>query len=206
MDHGPLSLKLDCIETYSENSNNGKVVQELNDLFNAPIPHDAHEDNKCSLQSRIEDYLRKRVATGPLAKICNGQTYCGYTSTLSVEKYASEQFMDNRMPTSVFVVECIEGKVSAETISTMAGRYYTDRKIKLVIASVSGFDEHIKKLATTRDVQLIRVNPSYEITGNDILTPRMECGSSVHSYEHKMLSDNIPMTVPLVIRLDQGIP
>ena len=199
MDHFPLSIKLDMIGSYAENSDRGKTFKELNDLFNAPIPHDKQEDNIYSVKSRLKEYLEKRVATDQYTRICNGETYCGYTTTLSIEKYASEKFMNYKMPTQIIVIECVEEKVSDDTISMMVGRYGADRKIKLVIASQTGFDERVKKLAISRDVQLIRVNPKYEITENDILTPRMEDGSSVYNYEHKMLSDIVPMTVPLVI-------
>lgn len=199
MDQCPLSLKLDKMETYAENSECGKIIKELNNLFSAPIPPGKQEPSFDTVESRLEEYLEKRVATDQYARILKGETYCGYTTTMSIEKYATEQFMNNKMPSFVLVIECIDGKLSDDIISMLAGRYMTDSKIKLVIASSSGFDERIKKLAASRNVRLIRVNPKYEVSENDILTPRMEDGSSVRSYEHRMLSDLVPMTVPLVI-------
>lgn len=199
MDQCPLSLKLDKMETYAENSECGKIIKELNNLFSAPIPQGKQEPSFDTIESRLEEYLEKRVATDQYARILKGETYCGYTTTMSIEKYATEQFMNNKMPSFVLVIECIDGKISDDIISMLAGRYMTDSKIKLVIASSSGFDERIKKLAASRNVRLIRVNPKYEVSENDILTPRMEDGSSVRSYEHRMLSDLVPMTVPLVI-------
>lgn len=199
MDQCPLSLKLNMIETYAENSERGKIVKELDALFSAPIPQNKQESNDYTIESRLKEYLEKRVATDQYVKILKGETYCGFTTTMSIEKYATEQFMNNKMPSFVLVIECINGKISDDMISMLAGRYMTDSKIKLVIASSSGFDERIKKLAASRNVRLIRVNPKYEITEKDILTPRMEDGNSVHIYEHRMLSDLVPMTVPLVI-------
>lgn len=200
MDQCPISLRLDGIENYSEDRERGRIIKELKELFSAPIPGNRQEDINFTVESRMKEYLEKRVATDKYTKICNGETYCGYTTTLSIEKYASEKFMNNKMPSLILVIECIEGKVSDDTISMMVGRYGTDRKIKLVIASPLGFDERVKCLAKSRDVQLIRVNPKYEVTENDILTPRMEGGCSVHHYEQNMLSDIVPMTVPLVIQ------
>lgn len=200
MDQCPLTLKLNKIDTYAEDSECGKIVKELNDLFNAPIPLSKQESSVYTVESRLKEYLDKRVATDQYVKICKGETYCGYTTTLSIEKYASEKFMNNKMPSFILVIECNEGKVSDDYISMMVGRYGTDKKIKLVIASPLGFDERVKKLAIIRDVQLIRVNPKYEITENDILTPRMEYGISLNSYKLKMLSGQVPMTVPLVIQ------
>lgn len=199
MDQCPLSLKLNQIETYTENSECGKIVKELNGLFSAPVPLSKQESSVHTVESRLREYVEKRVATDQYARIFKGETYCGYTTTMSIEKYATEQFMNNKMPSFVLVFECVDGKISDDTISMLAGRYMTDSKIKLVIASSSGFDERIKKLAASRNVRLIRVNPKYEISGNDILTPRMEDGNSVHDYEHRMLSDLVPMTVPLVM-------
>ena len=122
MDHFPLSIKLDMIGSYAENSDRGKTFKELNDLFNAPIPHDKQEDNIYSVKSRLKEYLEKRVATDQYTRICNGETYCGYTTTLSIEKYASEKFMNYKMPTQIIVIECVEEKVSDDTISMMVGR------------------------------------------------------------------------------------
>lgn len=199
MDQCPLSLKLNKIETYVENSECGKIIKELDALFNTPIPQNKQESIVYTVESRLEEYLEKRVATDQYTRILKGETYCGYTTTMSIEKYATEQFMNNKMPSFVLVIECIDGKISDDTISMLVGRYMTDSKIKLIIASSSGFDERVKKLAASRNVRLIRVNPQYEITEKDILTPRMEFSSSVRNYEHKMLSDEVPMTVPLVI-------
>ena len=98
------------------------------------------------------------------------------------------------------IIECIEGKITELDITSKAGQFLTDKKIKVVIASTSGFNERIKSVAEVRDVQLIRVNPKHEVSDNDILTPRMECGSSVRKYEQDMLSGRVPMTVPLVIQ------
>lgn len=200
MDLCPISLKLDGIETYSEDSERGKIIKELKELFNKPVPHDKQEESFDTVESRLKEYLVKSVATDQYARICKGESYCGYTTTLSIEKYASKKFMKSKMPSSILVYECIDEKVSDDTISMMVGRYGNDRKIKMVIASSSGFDERVMKIAKARDVQLIRVNPKYEITENDILTPRMEHGCSVYNYEHKMLSGTAPMTVPLVIQ------
>ena len=178
MDQCPVSLKLEKIETYAEDSERGKIIKELKDAV-------AGTD-------LITGYER--------ISINNGKTYCGHTTTLSIEQYASEMFMNKNMPSSIFIIECIEENVSDYVIYKMACHFSVDRKIKLVIAAQSGFDEQVKRVALENDVRLIRVNPKYEITESDILTPRMDCGDSVYDYEHKMLSDIVPMTVPLVIQ------
>ncbi len=164
MDLCPISLKLDGIDTYSEDSKRGKIIKELKELFNKPVPHDKQEESFDTVESRLKEYLVKSVATDQYARICKGESYCGYTTTLSIEKYASKKFMKSKMPSSILVYECIDEKVSDDTISMMVGRYGNDRKIKMVIASSSGFDERVMKIAKARDVQLIRVNPKYEIT------------------------------------------
>lgn len=198
MDQFQLSLKLDKITSYAEDSDRGKIVNELKALFSAPIPKTKEEPTPYSVESRIREYLEKRVATDKYVRICNGETYCGFTTTLSIEKYASEHFKNNKMPSVVYVIECVEEKITDDTISKMTGRFEPDKRIRIIIASCSGFDERVKKMAIERYVSLIRVNPQYEITDNDIITPRREC-SSVYNYEHQMLSDEVPMTVPLVI-------
>lgn len=200
MDQCPVSLKLEQIETYAEDSERGKIIKELKELFNAPIPVSLQEKINFTVESRMKEYLKKRVATSQYTTFCNGKTYCGHTTTLSIEQYASEMFMNKNMPSSIFIIECIEENVSDYVIYKMACHFSVDRKIKLVIAAQSGFDEQVKRVALENDVRLIRVNPKYEITESDILTPRMDCGDSVHDYEHKMLSDIVPMTVPLVIQ------
>lgn len=200
MDQCPLSLKLDKIETYSEDSECRKIIKELKELFSAPIPVNIHEEINFTVKSRMKEYLEKRVATSQYTTFCNGKTYCGYTTTLSIEQYESKMFMNKNMPSSIFIIECIEEKVSDTIIYKMACNFNQNRKIKLVIAAQSGFDEQVKKAALSNDIRLIRVNPQYEITEKDILTPRMDCSDSVHGYEHKMLSGIVPMTVPLVIQ------
>lgn len=200
MDLCPISLKLDGIDTYSEDSKRGKIIKELKELFSAPVPVNRQEEINFTVESRMKEYLEKRVATSKYTTFCNGKTYCGHTTTLSIEQYASEMFMNKSMPSSIFIIECVEEKISDYIIYKMACRFSGDRKIKLVIAAQSGFDEQVKRAALSNDVRLIRVNPQYEITENDILTPRMEHGCSVYNYEHKMLSGTAPMTVPLVIQ------
>jgi len=200
MDQCPVSLKLNDIENYKEDDERGIIIKELDTLYNTPIPQNKKEVSKNTIKTRLKEYLDKRVATDKYTKICSGETYCGYTTTLSIEKYASENFINKKMPSFVLIIECIEDKISDDTITLMAGRYGLDSRIKIAIASPSGFDERVKKQAIDRNIQLIRVNPQYEITDNDILTPRMEYGISMNGYELKMLSGQVPMTVPLVIK------
>ena len=200
MDHCLLNLKLDKISTYSEDSDNGKIVKELEQLFDEPIPDSEPEACPDTVESRMKEFVEKRVATDQYAKICYGKSYSGYQSSLSIETYASEQFKEKEKPSRIMIIECIEGKITELDITSKAGQFLTDKKIKVVIASTSGFNERIKSVAEVRDVQLIRVNPKHEVSDNDILTPRMECGSSVRKYEQDMLSGRVPMTVPLVIQ------
>ena len=200
MDQCPISLKLNQITTYPEHDERGKIVRELDELFSTPIPESKQKPSPHTVESRLEEYLEKRVVSNQYACLCYNETYCGYSTTLSIERYASETFKNQKMPSSILVFECVESKVSDEMILIIDSRYRTDSKIKPVIAASSGFDEHVKKVARERNICLIRVNPQYEITDNDILTPRMKGGNSVHGYEHRMLSDKTPMTVPLVIQ------
>ena len=200
MDHCLLSLKTDQIRSYSEDSENGKIVKELENLFNKPIPESEPEVYPDTVESRIKEFVSRRVATNQYTQICYGKSYGGFKSSLSIETYASKLFKEKEMPSHIMIIECIEGKITEQEITSKAGQFGIDRKIKVVIASTSGFNEHIKSIAKSRDVQLIRVNPKHEVSDNDILTPRMECGSSVRQYEHDMLSARVPMTVPLVIQ------
>ena len=200
MDQCPVTLKLKEIGNYEENSERGKIIQELEQLFDTRIPAAQQEESAPTIESRMEEFLAKRIATEKYVRMYHGKTYCGYTSTLSIEKYTSEQFMHQEIPSFIIVFECVNGKVSDDTVSLMAGRYGTDRRIKTVIASPSGIDNRVKSQAINNNVGLIRINPQYEVSDNDILTPRMECGSSVRQYEHDMLSARVPMTVPLVIQ------
>ena len=200
MDHSSISIALDQIESYHETDERWIIVNELKDLFDAPIPADKQEVTTHTVESRMKEYLDKRIATDLYASILSGETYCGYTTTLSIERYASEEFKAQKKPSSIMVVECYDTKVSDDTISLSVGRFGGNSKIKLVIAASSGFDERVKKTAVDRNVCLIRVNPQYEITDQNILTPRLDSGVSVHKYEQGMLSDIYPMTVPLVIQ------
>ena len=200
MDHCTISIKLNQIENYPKHDERWGIVNELKKIFDAPVPDLYQETTTDTIESRIKEYFQKRIATDQYASLRYGETYCGYTTTLSIERYASEIFKSKKIPSSILVVECIDTKVSDDMISLMVGRYSSDSKIKLIIAASSGFDERIKKIATERNVCLIRVNPQYEVDENNILTPRMDGGSGVNSYEHKMLSDKVPMTVPLVIQ------
>lgn len=201
MDQSPISLKLAEIDTYNEESPRGRIVKELEEIFSAPITFDSQaEEIDYTVESRMKEYLEKRVATDQYSRICQGETYCGYTTTLSIEQYASERFMKEKAPSYILIFECVEGNIDDATISNMTGRFGFNNKIKLVIAASTGFNKRIKLLATDRNVCLIRVNPKYEVTSNDILTPRMEVRGSVHGYERKMLSGEVAMNVPLVIQ------
>ncbi len=199
MDQCPVTLKLKEIGNYEENSERGKIIQELEQLFDTRIPATQQEESAPTIESRMEEFLEKRIATEKYVRMYHGKTYCGYTSTLSIEKYTSEQFMHQEIPSFIIVFECVNGKVSDDTVSLMAGRYGTDRRIKTVIASPSGIDNRVKSQAINNNVGLIRINPQYEVSEKDIITPRMERGCSTESYEYKMLSGQASMTVPLVI-------
>lgn len=200
MDQLRLSIKLNEIETYPPKSERGIIVSELRELFATPVSANKQVVTTYTVESRMKEYLDKRIATDLYASILSGETYCGYTTTLSIERYASEEFKAQKKPSSILVVECYDTKVSDDTISLSVGRFGGNSKIKLVIAASSGFNEHVKKVAIDRNVCLIRVNPQYEITDRNILTPRLASSVSVHKYEQGMLSNKYPMTVPLVIQ------
>ena len=200
MDQYQHSIDLKQIESYSPSNKRGKIVSELKELFDMPVPRDKQEKTADTVESRMIEFIKERIATDKYASICYGETYCGYPTVMSIETYASEKFKDQKKPSSIKIIECTDEKVSDDTISLLVGRYGGDKKIQLVIAASSGFDKHVQKTAEDRGVCLVRVNPNYEVTDDNILTPRLDGNSSVSKYEHQMLSDMVPMTVPLVIQ------
>lgn len=199
MEDKPITVTLENIKDLKEDSRNGMIIGELKKLFEEPIPDYPEEEIHKTVESRLKEYLEKRIATDPYAKIYSHEAYCGFTPTFAIEKYASPKFMEQRKPSRVIVFECIETTLTADMITMLSGRYSSNRKIKLVITGSKGIDKHIESIATNRDVSLMRIDPNYEVTDNCFITPRMDEFKSVNQIESDMLRGNLPMTVPLVI-------
>lgn len=199
MERMPITVTLKNIEDLKEDSRYGMIIGELKQLFEEPVPEYPKEEVQQTIESRLKEYLEKRIATDPYAKIYSNQCYCGFTPTFAIEKYASPKFMEQRKPSHVIVFECVESTLTADMVTMLSGRYVSDRKIKLVITGTKGIDKHIQSIATNREVCLMRIDPNYEVTDNCFITPRMDEFKSVNQIECDMLRGNLPMTVPLVI-------
>ena len=89
MDRMPITVTLENIKDFSEDSRNGMIIGELKKLFEEPIPEYPEEKVQHTIESRLIEYLEKRIATDPYAKIYSNQSYCGFTPSFSIEKYAS---------------------------------------------------------------------------------------------------------------------
>lgn len=199
MDRMPITVTLENIKDFSEDSRNGMIIGELKKLFEEPIPEYPEEEIQQTIESRLKEYLEKRIATDPYAKIYSNQSYCGFTPTFAIEKYASPKFMKQRKPYHVIVFECVESTLTADMVTMLNGRYVSDRKIKLVITGTKGIDKHIQNIASNREICLMRIDPNYEVTDDCFITARMDEFKSVSQIKRDMLRGNLPMTVPLVI-------
>ena len=67
MDQCPISLKLNQITTYPEHDERGKIVRELDELFSTPIPESKQKPSPHTVESRLEEYLEKRVVSNQYA-------------------------------------------------------------------------------------------------------------------------------------------
>ena len=204
MDNKPITITLENIKDWEGDCRNGIIIGELKKLFEEPVPDYPEEEEEeeevlQTIESRLKEYLEKRIATDPFAKIYSNKSYCGFTPTLAIEKYASPKFMEQSIPSHVIVFECVDSTLTADMVTMLSGRYVSDRKIKLVITSSKGIDKHIQCIATNRDICLMRIDPNYEVTDHCFITPRMDEFKSVSQIECDMLRGNLPMTVPLVI-------
>ena len=199
MDDMPITVTLDNIEVIEENSRNGMIIGELKRIFNESVPDYSEEEIKQTIELRLKDYLEKRVATDPYAKLYSNQSYCGFKPTFAIEKYASPKFMEERKPSHVIVFECVDSTLTEDKVTMLSGRYVSNKKIKLVITGYKGIDKHIQSIATDRDISLMRIDPNFEVTDDCFITPRMDKSMSVCQMECDMLRGTLPMTVPLVI-------
>lgn len=199
MDDMPITVTLENIKDLKEDCRNGIIIGELKRLFEEPVPDYPNEEIQKTIESRLKEYLEKRIASDPYAKIYSNQSYCGFTPTFAIEKYASSKFMEQRIPSHVIVFECVESTLTVDIVTMLSGRYVSNRKIKLVITGSKGIDKHIQSIAINREVSLMRIDPNFEVTDNCFITPRMDEYKSVSQIERDMLRGNLPMTVPLVI-------
>lgn len=152
-----------------------------------------------TMESRLVEHLTKIVDQSMYARIVNRPTYCNFTATYSIEQYMTKSFLNQEQPTYITVFECVDGKVDADKVNQLAGRYMTEHKIKLFIVSTKGYDNHTYSTAKSRDVGLIQIDPSVPITDASYVLPRSEISYEQEDVIWKMFEGNNDMTFPMVI-------
>ena len=174
--------------------------KELNELFDKEMePSNITMTAIPTMESRLEEYLGKIVDNSMYAKIVTRPTYCNCTATYSIEQYMTKSFFNLGEPSHIMVFECVEGKVDADKVTQLAGRYVVEHKIKLFIVSTKGYDNHTYEIAKTRDVGLIQINPSVPMTEMCFVLSRSESSGEQKEIFRKMLEGDMDLTFPMVI-------
>jgi len=180
------------------------LMRELDDLCSKPLPATPASDMP-TMEQRLKEYLDALAREELYSKVFSSPEYCGCTATISVEQYVKQDFMDHRKPSHIVVYECVEGSVDEQMVMMYSGRYVTDRRIKLYVCSTHGFDLRTQKMASDRNVGLMLINPSYEITSSCYVVPRSIEVHAILEMERETLRGTRSMTTPFIVYDECGI-
>ena len=205
-----MSLKYDMdkfrynniLEDYDHQANKEILTleKELNTLFDTEMElSNTTMTSIPTMESRLEDYLRKMVDSSMYAKIINHPIYCDCTATLSIEQYMTKSFYNLNQPSYIMVFECVDDKVDARKVKELAGQYMVEPHIKLFIVSTKGYDNHTYATAKSRNVGLIQINPSVPMTDMCFVLSRSEASCEQIKIFWKMFEGNVDMTYPMII-------
>ena len=145
--------------------------KELSDLLTKEVLVQ-NITNDFSLEQRMHEYLSISTAKESLTSIYTKPMYNGKTATLSLEKYASKRFQDERKPSYTIIFECIDEKVTEDKVDMLYGRFGTLSNTKLFIASSHSFSRQVKGEAEQRNIGLVLVNLQYAVNENNFVLPR----------------------------------
>jgi Zn-dependent peptidase ImmA (M78 family) len=157
-----------------------------------------------SLEQRMHDYLSISTEKESLTSIYAKPMYNGKTATLSLEKYASKRFQDERKPSYTIIFECIDEKVTEEKVDMLYGRFGTLSNTKLFIASSHSFSRQVKGEAEQHNIGLVLVNPQYAVNENCFVLPRTLLNQpDEEAVWNLMLVGEEKNTIPIII-YDKG--
>ena len=192
------------IELRSDSHIVHKLLNELDAAYQRPLPK--HEDPpQNTIENRINDYLKILVDESRFAEIFHGKTYGRYTPAISLEIYQNQGFKDAHDPSFIRVFEIVEGTVSDSKINELHGRYSSDSRIKLYIASDHSFDTRAQSIANDHRVSLVLVNPNCELTDDCFITSRSVALYETTLRNNEMLRGARDADVPFVIAYEGGV-
>lgn len=176
------------------------AIDEVNEIFNSEtVPN----DNTPLHLKVLKQELIKVAEVTPFARMHENESYSGFRSDFSIEIFVSEMFLKERKPTHIHIYNIMNEVVSEETVLRETSRYMNDSRIKLYLVSMHGYDNHVIKIATERNIGLVRIN-TYDSGGYvDYCLPRYS-NNHFHTGKYiQMLNGSANMTCPLVV-LDEN--
>lgn len=182
----------------TESSRRNLQVSIVEELLTKPVDKPA-ETGK-TLQQRLSEYAMDAIAIGCYDEVRISPTYNGRKVSLSVEKYVSQRFKDEKKPSYVVIFECVESIVTEDTVNMLYGKFCNISTIpnkKLYIASTNTYSRKAQEEASSHGMGLIKVDLEYEVTEECFILPR----SAEHKnllYWRAMLSGKRSMTLPFI--------
>ena len=189
---------LDTYDTQKELSKIHQSAGKVEEMLSMPINTD-QSSSTYTLEGRMREFLDNAVATGKYDIIRIKPVYDGKQATMSVESFMSQKFVDENRPSQVVIFQCIDDEITEDTVDMYSGRFCKRNNTKLFLASTHTYNRKIQKAAESQNIGLIYVNPNYEVTENNIVLPR-SVNKHTYVYWYDMLSGNVEMTLPIIIR------
>jgi Zn-dependent peptidase ImmA (M78 family) len=176
------------------------LVKELESLFALqPDTPECTLHQPFTMQMRMEEWMEKFVDRQQYAQSFTRPTYCNFATSYSIEQYASKHFMNSREPSRIILFDCVDGDVDHTYVAQLAGIYYTDRRIKVFVASTNGFNNRTYAMAKQLFVGLIRIDPKFPIDDHCFVLPRFSDIVYPKKAYMEMLTGQRDMTVPIVV-------
>ena len=180
-----------------------KDIKEVSDLLTKDIPP-ISATVEFTLEKRMKEFLDEEAMKADYAKVCVRPVYNGKTVTLSLERYMSQRFMDERKPSQKIIYECVEEKLTEEIVEMYSGRFCQLDNTKLFIASTHRFTADVMNEASIHHIGLVLVNPQNRVTEYDFVLPRSRCDQVPDELMwKKMLVGEAKMSEQILI-YDQG--
>ena len=153
-----------------------------------------------SLIGRMKEYAENEMITGGYDQVCVRPTYNGKMVGLSVERYVSKKFKDEKRPSHVVIFEFVEEAVTENTVNMLYGKFSLLSSLpskKLYIVSTNTYTRNIQDEASAHGMGLVLVNLQYKVDENCFVLPRSPEHKDYFYYQ-KMLYGERTLTLPLI--------
>lgn len=184
---------------------NHPLLNAINQVKEIFLSESVPNDNTPLHLKVLKQELNKVAEVSPFAKLYENVSYRGFRSDFSIEIYVSEKFFKEHKPTHIHIYNVINEVVSEETILCESSKYMNDNRIKLYLVSKYGYDNHVIRIATERNIGLVRINTDNSDGYVQYCLPRYSDKQFYTGKYSQMFKGKTNMTCPIVVMTENRI-